>query len=67
MFHERNRRDKKGSNDRTGYSAAYSRGAERIAMRDNLKIPYGVSDLIVFQFKGTELVRCEHVVEEMLP
>lgn len=67
MFHERIRRDKKGSNDRTGYSAAYPRGAERIAMKDRLKIPYGVSDYVVLQFKGTGFVQCEHVAEEMLP
>ena len=66
VFHERGRRDKKGSKDRPGYSAAYPRGAERIAMRNNLKMPYGVSDYVVFQFKGTELVRCEHVAEDQL-
>lgn len=35
---------KKDQTDRTGYSAAYPRGAERIAMKGNLKIPNGVSD-----------------------
>ncbi len=63
MFHERIRRDKKGSSYRTGYSVAYPRGAERIAMKDNLKIPYGVLDDVVLQFKGI----CERGAEEVLP